>query len=790
MNGKVMEAVVLIRGVMSESVRKSVADVTKQLDLVDNKTKATAAKYAALASAAAAAAGAMAVTFIKKGNDYIRTMNGVQAQTGITGDQLKEFGEIAQSVYASGKGENMQEIADALTNIQQASKLSGKELESATNAALLLKDTFAMETNETTRAATALMKNFGVSAQEAYGIIAAGAQNGANKNGDLLDTLNEYSVHYKALGLNADQFVTSLIKGAEAGSFSIDKVGDAVKEFTIRSKDGSKTSAEGFAALGLDAEIMTKAFAEGGEAAQAAFFQTVKALDKMQDPVKKNAAGVALFGTMYEDLEQGVLKTLGSMQKADVDAAEVLRKIESVKYNDIGYAITQIGRSFETALIPAAEAAGQEVYKQMPAIKDSIAQLTPIVAELGAEFAAKLPGIIQFITNAAKESLYFATVIKDNWGWIGPAVKTLAVLFAGFKAIQLVGWIGATTIAWKANTMAIWAKISAMTKDKAETYALQALYAKDAIIRGIATARTWAQAAAQQALTIRIGAQMAAQGALTVATGLWTTICTAATVATTAMGAAIAFLTSPIGIAIAAITAIIATGVLLYKNWDTVKMYAGQLGDYIGSVWTSIKDGAANMAIGVKDFFINAFAALPGILKSPINGAIALINGAIASINSIGFTIPEWVPKLGGKAFTVSIPNIPMLAKGGFTDGVSIAGEAGTEAVISFDPAYRKQNIGYLSKAAQMLGVSNDMSLNYYTNKIETMGGQLTAGGAVVSYNLGGLVFSPTVTITGGDEKKADIIEQLRNYQGDLLELIEELLQAKEAADYGTGGVF
>lgn len=776
MNGKVMEAVVLIRGVMSESVRKSVADVTKQLDLVDNKTKATAAKYAALASAAAAAAGAMAVTFIKKGNDYIRTMNGVQAQTGITGEQLKEFGEIAQSVYASGKGENMQEIADALTNIQQAGKLSGKELEAATNAALLLKDTFAMETNETTRAATALMKNFGVSAQEAYGIIAAGAQNGANKNGDLLDTLNEYSVHYKALGLNADQFITSLIKGAEAGSFSIDKVGDAVKEFTIRSKDGSKTSAEGFAALGLNAEIMTQAFAEGGEAAQAAFFQTVKALDKMQDPVKKNAAGVALFGTMYEDLEQGVLKTLGSMQKADVEAAEVLRKIESVKYNDIGYAITQIGRSFETALIPAAEAAGQEVYKQMPAIKNSIAQLTPIVAELGAEFAAKLPGIIQFITDAAKESLYFATVIKDNWGWIGPAVKTLAMLFAGFKAIQLAGWIGATTIAWKANTMAIWAKISAMTKDKAETYALQALYAKDAIIRGIATARTWAQ--------------VAAQGALTVATGLWTTICTAATVATTAMGAAIAFLTSPIGIAIAAIAAIIATGVLLYKNWDTVKMYAGQLGDYIGGVWTSIKDGAANMAIGVKDFFINAFAALPGILKSPINGAIALINGAIASINSIGFTIPEWVPKLGGKAFSVNIPNIPMLAKGGFTDGVSIAGEAGTEAVISFDPAYRKQNIGYLAKAVQMLGIGDDMSLNYYTNKIETMGGQLTAGGAVVSYNLGGLVFSPTVTITGGDEKKADIIEQLRNYQGDLLELIEELLQAKEAGDYGTGGVF
>lgn len=165
-------------------------------------------------------------------------MNGVSAQTGVTGDELKEFGDIAREVYKSGKGESFQEIADALVNIRQATGLAGEELKVATNSAMLLKDTFGMEANESTRAATSLMKNFGISAEEAYGIIAVGAQNGANKNGDLLDTLNEYSVHYKALGLDADQFITSLIKGAEAGSFSIDKVGDAVKEFTIRSKDG------------------------------------------------------------------------------------------------------------------------------------------------------------------------------------------------------------------------------------------------------------------------------------------------------------------------------------------------------------------------------------------------------------------------------------------------------------------------------------------------------------------------------------------------------------------------
>ncbi|UTW70854.1 phage tail tape measure protein [Anaerobacillus sp. HL2] len=68
-----------------------------------------------------------------------------------------------------------------------------------------------------------------MSADEAYNIIAVGAQNGADKNGDLLDTLNEYSVQYSSLGLSADEFIASLLAGAESGAFSIDKVGDAVK---------------------------------------------------------------------------------------------------------------------------------------------------------------------------------------------------------------------------------------------------------------------------------------------------------------------------------------------------------------------------------------------------------------------------------------------------------------------------------------------------------------------------------------------------------------------------------
>lgn len=812
--GRTLQTVIQIDGVMSPSMRRAVSDVNRQLSTIDKNALAAAASIGgkisdaaktaakAIAGIGVATATAAAGLFVKGGNDYIRTMNNIAAQTGVTGKELQEFGQIAQDIYKSGKGESFQDIAAALVNIKQAGGLAGDELKEAANAAVLLKDTFGMEYEETTRAATALMKNFGIGAEKAYSLIAYGAQNGANKNGDLLDTLNEYSVHFKAMGLSSDQFMQALISGAEAGSFSIDKIGDAIKEFTIRSKDGSDSSAEAFKMLGLNADNMTKQFAAGGDVAEAAFFQVVEALNNMQDPVAKNAAGVALFGTMFEDLEAGVLKTYSSMKGASLDAAEAMREIERVKYKDAGYAITQIGRTIQTALIPAAEQAGLAVFETMPAIQASIAAATPYVAQLGMVFANALPKIIDFAGEAVAAVASFGLTVADNWGIIEPILLTAGGLFAGFKLAQFAKQTYDMGKAVSLLTVAYGKLSIAKAKDMAQTAQIYALYVKDAAVKALATARSVASAAAM--------------GVQAVATLAWQGVAAAATVATTALGSALAFLTSPIGLAVAAIAGLVAAGVWMYKNWDTVKAkagelgaylsdvwfnikysvmtYVGQLGDFVSNVWTSITSGAASMADSVKAKFTGAFQAIPGILKAPINTAISLINKAIGGINGIGFTIPDWVPGIGGQSFKVDIPNIPMLATGGFTQGPSIAGEAGTEAVISFNPAYRKENIGYLQKAASLLGLTraeHEPSLNDYTAGLDGLGeGQLLTSQSVTTYNLGGVTFAPTVTVAGGTEKRENIIEQLKNYQGDLLDMIEELLATREAASYGTNGAF
>ena len=663
--GKVLKAVVKLAGAIDPSLASSIEKSSKTFKKFESTIKVVNKGLLALGAASAAAAGYL----IKSGNDYIRTMNDISAQTGLAGKELETFENSAREIYKSGMGENFQDVADALINIKQASGLAGEELEKAASSGLMLKDTFDFEINESTRAASALMKNFGISAEEAYGIIATGAQKGANKNGDLLDTLNEYSVHYKALGLDADQFVTSLIAGAEAGSFSIDKVGDAVKEFTIRSKDGSKSSVEAFEALGLNAKTMTAAFSMGGAEAEAAFFKTVQALDAMEDPMAKNAAGVALFGTMFEDLESGVLKTLGSMNGASVDAVGTLEQIERVKYKDAGYALSQIGRLFADTLLPASEKFGQALFDVMPDIRAGFEQLTPVLVALGDGFVSALPVFIGFIQQLIPFITQLAEQMQPIISEIFPILLDIimAIMPIFFQLVQTV---------------------------------LPPLLD---LIKALAPI----------------------------------------------LGTLARLITAVLGQAINAIMPILDSliGIIIH------------IAEFITNVFTGQWSAAWENVVGI---FKNIFGAIVNYAFYPLNKMIGLINTVISGLNMI--TLPDWVPGIGGKG--INIPLIPMVtmprfATGGFTDGVSIAGEAGTEAVISFDKAYRNKNIGIWEKAGQMLGVSSS-------------GSSIDIGGLTINFDI------------SGSQNPQDIVSEIKHNIHDIVDELVEEMQRRAFGNYSA----
>lgn len=164
---------------------------------------------------------------------------------------------------------------------------------------------------------------------------------------------------------------------------------------------------------------------------------------------------------------------------------------------------------------------------------------------------------------------------------------------------------------------------------------------------------------------------------------------------------------------------------------------------------------------GVQDIFRGIFSALSGLVKAPLNAVISIINKAISGINGLGLTIPDWVPGIGGKSFSVNVPNIPMLARGGFTNGPSIAGEAGREAVISFQSGTRTNNIATWAKAGQMLGVWKNLEgtgNQMVTLKEPGAPERIWPGGsAEVSYT-----YAPTIIIQGSADRE-DIDAALRD---------------------------
>lgn len=685
MTGKVMETVVKLMGSIDPSLAKSISLAETNFKKMGKTVLGAGKALGGIAAVGATAAGAFAVNLVKSGTDYIRTMNDVSAQTGMTGDELKEFGNITRDIYKSGGGESLQEVADALVSIEQASGLAGSELQKAAESGLLLKDTFGFEVEESTRAATSLMKNFGITAEEAYGLVAVGAQGGADKNGDLLDTLNEYSVHYQTLGLDADQFVTSLISGAEAGSFSIDKIGDAVKEFTIRSKDGSDTTADAFSQLGLNSAEMTTAFASGGDAASEAFFQTVNALNAMKDPVEQNAAGVALFGTAFEDLESGVLDTLSSMETGSIDAAAALEQMEKVKYNDVGYSISQIGRGMQDALIPSAEKVGQAIFEIMPDIMAGFEDLAPVIGTLGEGFVAILPVVMEFLQQ-------MMPMLGELVTQLTPFLTELFVKFGE-----------------------IFSLVAPMLLNLITTLLPPLLAVINAIIPPI-----------MQVL----------EGILPPILEMATALAPVISIIASLLGVA---LTQAINIVLPIVQSLI--GVFTNLLQFITNIFSGQW----GAAWNNIVE-----------MFKHYVGYLTGIFKAPLNLIIGMINTVISGFNMI--KLPDWVPGVGGKG--INIPLIPMLAKGGFTDGISIAGEAGTEAVISFDPAYRAKNIDIWSKAGELLGVGSSSSS---------------------SMSINGLTINFKVDNNGSEK---DIVSEIKSNLPDIVDEFMEEIERRTAGDY------
>lgn len=599
-------------------------------------TKSVTAPLAAVGTAA-----------IKFSSDSQNAFQQFAAATGTATDEMGKYKDMINNVYKDNFGESINDVAEAMATVNQnMSYLDDSALQRCTEYAYTLSDTFGYDVAESTRAADTLIKNYGVSAREAFNLITQGAQSGMDYSGEMIDSINEYSVQFKKLGLDAEDMFSIFANGAQNGAFNLSEVGEAVKEFSIKAIDGSDTTKQGFEALGMDAAKMAEKFGAGGDTAKEAFNEVIKGLASMDDPVAQSTAGVNLFGTMWEDLGPQVITSMSTASDAIDKSRESVEELANVKYDTLSGALGGLWRTIQVDVLqPIGNQLIPYVTKGINAIQkftDKWNKLGPATQKTIVKFAAVAAAAGPVLLGFGKVSTGIETLVS-NTGKIGSVLKKLtgASGFSGLAKV-MTGPFGIAAAAVAATALLIyknWDRIAPILQKIGDRFV-----------------EFWQTVKPQLEPFIEFVEKIASY--------LKETFGPVVEEIFNFAGEFIVGTFDTIGVAIDA---------LLTMFEGIISFLSGVFKTDWESVWN-----------GCKEFVGTAFSGLADMVKVPINAVISIVNGAISKINSIHFTVPEWVPGIGGKGWEgLNIPQIPTLAKGtdNWQGGIVQISERGGEIV-------------------------------------------------------------------------------------------------------------
>ncbi len=272
------------------------------------------------------------------------------ATTGKATEETEKYEKTLKSIHDNNYGESFEDIADKMRIVENIlGDMPTDSLQNIVEKSYMLQDAYDIDFQEGIRGVDALMKQFGITANEAYELINQGAQKGLNQNKDLGDQIAEYSVHWADLGFEAEDMFNSLIAGAKSGTFTIDYLNDAIKEMGIRVLEGSDNQKEAFKSLGLNADEMIRKFGEGGALAKEAFQEVSNALLSLEDPIKRNEIGIELFGTKFEDLGEDAVFAMFNAQESVKKTGDTVKQTTDKMYGTTKDQVEQTMRKIKTS---------------------------------------------------------------------------------------------------------------------------------------------------------------------------------------------------------------------------------------------------------------------------------------------------------------------------------------------------------------------------------------------------------------------------------------------------------
>lgn len=439
-----------------------------------------------------------------------------QAQSGLLGarlglapDEAARAGKIAGAVYAANFGESIEDANTALqaihTNMGGLGSFGDEQLTSMSESALTLATVMDEDVNRVIRGAGQLMRNgLAPDAEAAFDMILTAARRiPPEMQGELLDTIEEYSADWKQAGLTGERALGGITAAVQAGARNVDLAADAMREFTIQVTDGGEDAREVLTKMGIDADAMAADVSAGGASASNALTSVIKKLRQLP-PSEQEMAGVALFGTMFENMGMDAIAAmdpatasmegftgataaasdmLGNNAQANLDSFK--RNVETAWVNLIGGKVLPIINELPAPL----QTATYGIMALGGGIGGLVSQFGPMLLLLGkgGVGGAGGSGLLGSMSAlgpyaiAAIAALAAAYIIVQNW-------DTIKRWFGDF-----FGWLpgaAGTVIEWfKQN----WSKLLTVLTSPVSAAATATSKSWDSIKSGAASAGSFAQ---------------------------------------------------------------------------------------------------------------------------------------------------------------------------------------------------------------------------------------------------------------------------------------------------------
>lgn len=410
---------------VEEKDKKDDSQLDKELEKVEEKVEKKCSKLGNIAKKTAGAIGS-AVSFAGSGfvalgkevydvaKDAVKSaismdeaMSGFIVSTGKGKEETERYQNVLENIYANNYGDSFTDIADKMSMVtQRMGEMSDADLQTVVESGYLLQEAFGIDMEDSIRGANAMMGQFGIDAETAYNLMAQGAQEGLNQNGELIDQIEGYSAYYADFGFSVEDMMNAMANGVKSGAYEVGSLNEAMMEFSAKAKDGSDSSRQAFEALGLNADEMFGKFAEGGEGANEAFRQVAEELVNMDDKVQQDAIGVALFGEKWGEVGEAGISALTDLDGSIDGTKDKLGEIEEIKYDNLGSMFEGLQRSIELILLPLGE-------MLIPLLKQVLEAIIPIVEEVLPKFVEVIERLIPPIAEIINIALPILIELAD-----------------------------------------------------------------------------------------------------------------------------------------------------------------------------------------------------------------------------------------------------------------------------------------------------------------------------------------------------------------------------------------